>query len=318
MKPKALYYHIMQYQPVNYQYLRTVFDLHELNNPAEDTSELLENIEVLFAPLGFQVDDEKMAHCTKLRVIVSNTTGIPHISVHAARQRGIKICALHDEQAFLQIITSTAEHTIGLIIAVWRRVLPAHQSVLNGQWSRNDWVAPKMLSRMCLGIVGYGRLGQIVAHVAKAMGMTVVYYDPYVKGGEVSLKELVRKAEILSLHAPSNQETYQLISREILESLPKGAIVINTARGELIDFNALLELLESKHLAGAGIDTITGEYSLNFQHTDIFNKAINYARTHDNLLLTPHIGGSTSDARIETERFVINKACKVLQELVTE
>lgn len=312
MKPVALYYRSMCYQPESYQRLQAIFQLIELNDPSEDTPALLKQVEVLFAPLGFMVDLNKMQHCPKLRAIVSNTTGIPHIDTQAAALLNIKICALHDEQAFLKTITPTAEHTIGLMLAVQRRIFLAHQAVVNGEWNRNHWVAPKMLSRMSLGIVGFGRLGQHVAKIAQAFGMRVAYYDPFVPGGETSLIKLAQRSEILTLHAPANAQTQHLISRAVLDALPAGAILINTARGELVDLEALLACLASGHLAGAGLDTLAGEYALNFTDSAIFKRVVQYAQKNNNLILTPHIGGSTTDARTETELFVINKVTKFL------
>ena len=312
MKPCALYYRILSYQPDNLSLLRQVFETRELDDPREDTPAILADIEVLFAPLGFPVDEERMGHCLKLRAVVSNTTGVPHIDIDAARRRGIAVCALHDEPDFLDRITPTAEHTIGLLLAVWRRVPAAHMAASRGEWNRRPWAAPRMLSRMRLGLVGYGRLGRKVALIAKAMGMDVAYYDPYVPGGVQSLLELAARSDVLSLHAPANAETVNIISRGVLEALPIGAVVINTARGELLDSESLLDLMKTGHIAAAALDTVIGEYDPNFSNLFGKSRLARHAREHDNLILTPHIGGSTVDAWYETERFVIEKACRAL------
>lgn len=312
MKPRALYYRILSYQPDNLSLLREVFETRELDDPRQDTPAMLADIEALFAPLGFPVNEERMGHCFKLRAVVSNTTGVPHIDLEAARRRGIAVCALHDEPEFLDRITPTAEHTIGLLLTVWRRVPAAHAATSRGEWNRRPWAAPRMLSRMRLGLIGYGRLGRKVALIAQAMGMDVAYYDPYVPGGVQSLLALAARSEVLSLHAPANEETTNLISRAVLEALPKGAVVINTARGELLDSEALLDLMKTGHIAAAALDTIAGEYEPSFSTFFGKSRLARYARKHDNLILTPHIGGSTVDAWRETERFVIEKACRVL------
>jgi D-3-phosphoglycerate dehydrogenase len=253
-----------------------------------------------------------MAACPRLRVIVSNTTGVPHIDMAAAAARGIAVCALHDEQVFLDSITPTAEHTIGLMLAAWRRIPAAHAAAAAGRWDRRPWPAPRMFSRMRLGLVGMGRLGRKVARIAEAMDMQVGFFDPHVQGGYDTLTELVRRSDILSLHAPANAATHGLVSRAVLEALPRGAMVINTARGELLDVEALLDLLESGHIHAAALDTVDGEYDPEFSRHLAASRLATYARTHDNLLLTPHIGGSTIDAWSETERFVIVKAARVL------
>jgi len=311
-RPQALYYRVLAYGPENRALLERVFDLRELPDPRADRDDLLATTEVLFAPLGFAVDREKMSRCPRLRAIASNTTGVPHIDLAEAEKRGVKVCALHDEQAFLETITPTAEHTIGLMLAAWRRIPAAQAAALAGHWDRRPWGAPKMLSRMSLGLVGYGRLGRRVGAIAAAMGMKVRWYDPQVPGGEPDLVGLARVSEVLSLHAPANEQTHGLVSRAVLEALPRGALVVNTARGELLDTDALADLLDSGHLGGAALDTIAGEYAPEFGEDFAGSRLAGYARTHDNLVITPHIGGSTRDAWHETERRVILKACRAV------
>lgn len=312
MKPAAVYYRMLQYQPENLARLQELFTVTAVEDPRADRDEVLAGAEVLFAPLGYRVDEARMAKCPRLRAIVSNTTGVPHIDVDAARARGIAVCALHDEQAFLDRITPTAEHTVGLLLAAHRRIPAAHAAAAAGRWDRRPWPAPAMLSRLRLGIVGLGRLGRKVAVIAGAMDMQVAYYDPYVPGGAESLIALARRSDVLTLHAPANAETWNLVSRTILEALPHGAVVVNTARGELLDLDALIDLLESGHIRAAALDTLDGEYGADFGLELASSRVAGYARSHDNLVLTPHIGGSTLDAWRETERFVIEKAARAL------
>lgn len=312
MKPRALYYGVLQYQAVNRALIDRVFDVVELPDPRADSDDVLAGIEVLFAPLGFPVDAAKISRCPRLRAIVSNTTGVPHIDLGAAAERGVAVCALHDDQAFLSRITSTAEHTIGLMIAAWRRIPWAHAAASAGRWDRRPWGAPRMLSRMSLGIVGYGRLGRMVEHAAAALGMRARWYDPHQSGGVHGLEELARMSDVLTLHAPASAQTRNLVSRAVLAALPKGAMVINTARGELLDSDALIDLLEAGHLGAAALDTVDGEYEPGFAARFADSRLARYARAHDNLLLTPHIGGSTYDAWEETERRAIRKACDAL------
>jgi D-3-phosphoglycerate dehydrogenase len=312
LKPSALYYRILQYQPSNRALLDARFAVTELDDPRQDTDAGLARTEVLFAPLGYQVDEAKMRRAPRLRAVVSNTTGIPHIDAGAAARRGIWVCALHDEPAFLDRITPTAELTVGLMIACMRRIPAAARAAAEGRWDRRPWGAPRMLSRLRLGIVGYGRLGRKVAAAGAAFGMDVAWFDPHVAGGVPSLDALAARSDVLSLHAPANAETAGLVSRAVLERLPPGAVVVNTARGELLDTDALLDLLEAGRLYAAALDTVAGEYDPAQLATFGESRLARYARTHDNLLLTPHIGGSTVDAWSETERFVIEKACRAL------
>lgn len=307
-----MYYRILCYQPENLRLLHEALRVEERDDPRQDDAGVLARVEALFAPLGFPVDGPRMDQCPKLRVIVSNTTGVPHIDMEAAGRRGVAVVALHDEQAFLETITPTAEHAIGLLLAAWRRIPAAHAAASRGQWNRRPWGAPRMLSRMRLGIVGYGRLGRKVAAVGRALGMEVSFYDPRVPGGEPSLRSLAHRSDVLSLHAPATPATADLVSRAVLEALPRGAVVVNTARGELLDTEALLDLMEAGHIAAAALDTVAGEYDPDFSDHFGGSRLAEYAREHDSLILTPHIGGSTVDAWRETERFVIEKACRLL------
>jgi D-3-phosphoglycerate dehydrogenase len=311
-RPKALYYTVLNYRPENIALLERYFDVMRLTDPTEEDEAILSRTEVLFAPLGFMVDERKIAACPMLRVIASNTTGIPHIDVGAAQQRGIAICALHDEQAFLDTITPTAEHAIGLLMAAHRRIPGAHSAAASGAWSRWNWGAPTMLSRMRLGVVGYGRLGRRVVRIAQALEMDVAYYDPFVPGGCESLLALARRSDALSLHAPANDGTRGMISEEVLRALPRGAIVVNTARGELLDTDSLIACLSDGHVRAAALDTIDGEYEPGFEARFGNSALARYARTHDNLVLTPHIGGSTIDAWSLTQERVIRKALSAL------
>ncbi len=311
-KPCALYYRILAYSPPAWEMLSRHFDVVELDDPRQETTDILARIDALTAPLGYPVTAERMRRAPRLKAIISNTTGVPHIDMKAAADRGIAVCALHDEQAFLDTITPTAEHTIGLMLAAWRRIPAAHAAAVAGAWDRNPWGAPRMFSRMRLGLVGYGRLGARVARIARAMDMDVAFYDPFVAGGMASLAALAERSDILSLHAPALDTTRNLVSRAVLQALPHGAMVVNTARGELLDTGAVLDLLETGHLASAALDVIDGEYDPDFAAELKQSRLIAYARSHDNLVLTPHIGGSTLDAWSETQCFVVAKAARAL------
>lgn len=317
-KPRALYYRMLQYQPENVALLESHFDLHVLDTPADDTEEILKRTEVLFAPLGYQVEKAKIDACPGLRAIASNTTGHPHIDVDYARARGVYVACLKFAPEFLSGITPTAELTWGLVLALTRRLVPAHRAVLSGTWDRRPFGAPAMLSSQSLGVVGLGRLGRMVARYGKAFGMGVRYYDPFVEdqSGDFervsTLEELVAGSDIVSLHVPHEKATEGLFSRTIFERFRAGSYFVNTARGELLDWSALLEGLESGRLAGAALDVFEGEFEPGFADRFPRHKVLQYARSHENLLLTPHIGGSTVDAWRLTERHTIEM---VLQHL---
>ncbi|HYD74998.1 NAD(P)-dependent oxidoreductase [Ramlibacter sp.] len=320
-RPVALYYRILKYQPENLATLAREFDLAELDSPAQDTPDLLSRVEVLFAPLGYQVDAAKIDACPRLKAIVSNTTGHPHIDVEHARRKGVFIACLKFAPEFLKRITPTAEHTWGLLLALTRNLVPAHRAALAGTWDRRPFGGRAMLSSMSLGIAGHGRLGGMVARYGAAFGMKVRYYDPYVEasaeGAErvATLEELVECSDVVSIHVPHEKETEGMFSAEVFARFRPGSWLVNTARGELVDWNALLAALESGRLAGAALDVFEDEFAPGFAGRFPAHPLLAYARRHDNLLLTPHIGGSTVDAWRLTEAHAIEMALAHLRSL---
>lgn len=316
MKPRLLYYSLLSYQPENVALMRAHFDVVERPDPRDDDDELLATLDACCAPLGFVFDAAKMDRCPKLRAIVTNTTGVPHIDMDAAAARCIKVFSLKDEQAFLDTITPTAEHAWGLLLALSRRVPWSFDAVKAGSWNRFDFGAPAMLSRLSLGVIGYGRLGRKVARFGHTFGMPVGFYDPYHPGDDIarkvdSLEELVASNDVISLHVPALPETAGLIDAQVLAAFKPGSWFINTARAELVDEAALLEALRDGRLAGYAGDVLAGEFDPDFDAGA--HPLVRYARAHDNVLLTPHIGGSTRDAWRETQGRVLELAIRYFE-----
>lgn len=318
-KPVAIYYRILKYQSENLALLRQKFDLVELETPDQDTPELLARVEVLFAPLGYMIDARKMDAAPRLRAIVSNTTGHPHIDVDYARAKGVFVACLKYAPDFLRRITPTAEHTWGLLLALTRNLIPAHRAALGGMWDRRPFGGQAMLSSLSLGIAGHGRLGSLVARYGRAFGMQVRYFDPYVEmsdeGAErvETLLALVEKSDVVSIHVPHEKETEKMFSANIFAAFRPGSYLINTSRGELIDWGELLRALQDGRLAGAALDVFDGEFESGFQERFRHHPLLRYARAHDNLILTPHIGGSTIDAWRMTEAHAIGMALEYLR-----
>lgn len=317
-RPKALYYSMLRYQPESLALLNEYFDLTTLPTPQEDTPEILAQTEVLFAPLGYMVDRKKIDACPWLKVVASNTTGHPHIDVEYCRSKGISVACLKFAPEFLTRITPTAELAFGMILILTRNLLRAHKAVLEGQWDRRPFGAPSMLSRMRLGVVGLGRLGGRVAGYGEAFGMAVRYFDPYVDSSryarEMDLVKLAAWCDVLTIHVPHEKETEGLIGSTVIEAMRPGSYLVNTARGEILDWKALREALGSGRLAGAGLDVFEGEFEPGFGERFPLHPFLQYVRNHDNVILTPHIGGSTVDAWRETEMETIRMAVKAITE----
>lgn len=319
---KVLYYSFLNFQESNINLLNEKFEVITLKNPEQDSEEVLADIEIAFAPLGFYTNKEKIDKMPKLKIIASNTTGETHIDREYAESKGIKVISLKGENEFLKTITSTAEHTWGLLLALMRRTPWAFQSILDGKWNRWIFGGKAMLSQMTIGIVGLGRLGTIVANYAKCFGLKKIsYYDPYVsecsiKGVEKinSLEELVGRHDIITIHIPAEKETYKMFNADLFSKFKPGSYFINTSRGELVDEEAMIKSLESGILAGAAIDVLDEEYRMSSEELLKEHPLLKYAKNHDNLLITPHIGGSTLDAWRLTEEYTIRKILEYLNE----
>ena len=317
-KYNILYYSVLKYQEENLNCLKNKFNFIELMDPSYDTDDILETVDVILAPLGYFVSKEKIDKCPRLKVIASNTTGHPHIDIKYAESKGITVITLKNKHDFLRKITPTAELTWGLIIAITRNIIPAYQFVMQGKWDRRPFGGQKMLSRMTLGVVGIGRLGKKIAHYGLKFGMNVVYYDPYVSSGYpgleklFTLEELVSKSDVITVHVPHENETEGMFSEDIFSKFKKGSYFINTSRGELVDHIALLRNLESGHIAGAAIDVFENEFKPGFQETISSHPLWKYAKKNNNLILTPHIAGSTYDAWHETEKYTIDSILETL------
>lgn len=309
---KLLYYSVLQYQQENLELLHKYFQVISLDNPNYDTPEILRIVDVVIAPLGYYFGKEKIDNAPNLKIIASNTTGTPHIDVDYAEKKGIYVLSLKGQTEFLKSITATAELTWGLIIAVVRKIPWSFRSVCRGTWDRRLYGGISMLSKMSLGIVGLGRLGSMVASYGTCFRMKVRYFDPHVAETDIpnverinSLEELVSVSDIVSIHIPHEPETENLFNEKILSMFKQGAYLVNTSRGELVDHNALLKYLKNGRLGGAALDVFGGEFTEGFLQVLKNHPLLAYAKENENLLITPHIGGSTVDAWRLTEEFII-------------
>lgn len=228
-----------------------------------------------------------IAACPTLKVISKHGVGVGNIDVAAATARGIPVYVTPGANA-----QSVAELTLGLMLAAARRIPALDRALHAGRWTRaQDGV---QLAGRRLGLVGFGQIGQRVAQVALALGMEVHAFDPALRGPSPvagvalaeSLDALLPLSDVLSLHIPLNAHTRNLIDARRLALLPAGAVLVNTARGEVVDELALVAALQSGALSAAGLDTMAQEPL----------PADSPLAQLDNVVLTPHVGGSTAAA----------------------
>lgn len=225
--------------------------------------------------------------CASLKVVSKHGVGVSNIDVQACTSRGIPVFVTPGANA-----QSVAEMTLGLMLAAARSLAHMDGEIRAGRWTRLQ--NGLELKGRTLGLVGFGQVGRLVAKFCLALGMRVAAYDPHVKedsaSGEIEwladLDSLLSRSDVLSLHVPLTSSTRSLIAAEQLGKLPSGAILVNTARGEVVDEDALIAALADGRLYAAGLDTTAEEPMA----------ADSPLRRMSNVVLTPHVGGSTHAA----------------------
>lgn len=314
---------ILNIEPFNYSpEARAILQqLGEVTEAPLDRHELIGRLvdyDVLIVRLAQQIDREVIDAGQRLKVIVTATTGLDHIDVSYARAQGIAVLSLRGEMAFLRTITATAEHTWALLLALVRHIPAAAAAVQLGGWDRDAFRGHDLADKR-LGILGLGRIGEKVARYGLAFAMKVLAYDPVARDWPeyvtpcASMEELLTQSDVLAVHVPLTAETQNLIGSRELALLPPGALLLNTARGEVLDETALVQALLSGQLAGAALDVIAHEREVEQRNNGLL---LNYARTHDNLLITPHLGGATYESMAKTEVFMAQKLTNFLNGLL--
>jgi len=271
---------------------------------------------VLWVRLRHQIDREVVDAAPRLRAIASPTTGLNHIDLAWTERRGIRIISLRGETAFLEKIFATGEHTLALILALVRQVPQSTKHVVDGGWDR-DCFRGRELHGKTAGIVGLGRVGKMVATYLQALGMKILAADPALSESPIagvqlmSLGDLLAQSDLVTLHVALTDTTQGFFARNEFARMKSGAWFVNTSRGELIDESALLAGLIEGRIAGAALDVLSDERSSGM--TD--HPLVAYARTHKNLLITPHTGGCTLESMEQTEEFLTEKVVNFLQSL---
>jgi D-3-phosphoglycerate dehydrogenase / 2-oxoglutarate reductase len=236
-----------------------------------------------------QVTSELIERAERLKVIGRAGTGVDNVDIPAATRRGIVVANAPEANS-----VAAAEHTLALMLAMCRNVPQAHATLAGGAWERSRFKGAELYGK-ALGVVGFGRIGQLVAKRAQGFEMEVLAFDKFVSAerfrelgveGAGSLDDLLARADIVTLHVPKTPDTAGLIDAAAIAAMRDGARLVNCARGELVDLDALLAGLESGKLAGAALDVFPAEP---------FGDHALFAR--DDVVVTPHLGASTAEAQ---------------------
>ncbi len=296
----------------------TLRELALVDEVEADRKYLLENVSEyhgLFIGLRNIIDREVLDRADRLRCIVTPTTGLNHIDMAIAEAKGVTVLSLRGETEFLSTVSATAELAWGMLLALVRKIPAASQSVMADEWARDNFYGNELRGRT-LGILGFGRLGKMLCAYGQAFGMKVLTHDirpvSVVDVESVGLTELLERSDVISINLSLNDESRGMLGREEFSHVKQGAFLLNTARGEILDEDALLDGLQTGRLAGAAIDVMAGETSGN-QSWLKESKLHAYARNHSNLLITPHIGGVTYESVKKTNHFIIQKLANYLR-----
>ena len=287
------------------QVLEGLGEVFLLDLPKENLKEALAAYDVFWCRLRFQIGATDLPENPRCRYIVCPVTGLDHIDLEACASKGIQVLSLRGETTFLNTVRATAELTLGLTLALLRKLPGAVDHVREGGWDRDPFQGRELWGKT-VGIAGMGRLGKITAQYFRAFGCKVLGFDPapFEEPGVTpcqSLENLVEQADIVSIHINYTPESHHLFNEALFSTFKQGSVLVNTARGALVDSLALLRCLESGHLSGAALDVIENEQA--HQNSPL----VAFAREHNNLIITPHIGGNTMESFEKTECFMAEK-----------
>ncbi len=276
-------------------------------------SELAQKIrdyDIVFCGLGLTFSNDVISQASKLKIIVTATTGLDHIDLKVVEAKGIGVLSLRGETAFLDTISGTAELSLGLMLSLAKRIPEASRSVLKGEWDRKKHTGHTVRGQT-LGIVGLGRLGKMMARYGEALSMNVIFCDPDVTSPnpswkKVSFEELLATSDYVSIHVHLSKETEFLFNKETLSSMKKGASLINTSRGKIVEELDLIAMIDTGWLGGYATDVLDGE--ITFDGTNCSSHPlVKFAQNHPNVIIVPHIGGMTFESRRDTDVFMAEK-----------
>ena len=267
----------------------------------------MQNIDGLIVRNLTQVNKEVLDGAPKLKVVGRLGVGLENIELPACAERNIKVIPATGANA-----ESVAEYVVGAAIALTRGLIPASIATLKGEWPRPRFSTYHEFLGKTIGIVGFGSIGRVVAKKANAIGLKCVAYDPMLSGNALelegltvpllSLQGLLEVSDAITLHLPYLPETKNLFNAATLDLMKQGACLVNTARGGIVDENALAERLRSGRLGGAAIDVFMTEPAKDLSHFSGI----------ENLILTPHIAGVTHESNERVSQMIADEVNRFL------
>ncbi len=256
--------------------------------PPEELKEVIKDYDAVVIRSATKLKKDVLEHADRLKVIGRAGIGLDNVDIDYATKKGIVVMNTPQENAL-----AAAEHTIAMMMAAARNIPQATMSMKEGKWEKKKFLGVQLYGKT-LGVIGLGNIGTIVADRAKGLKMNVIAYDPYISrekaskmGVElVSLEELFKRADVITVHTPLTKETQGLVDEKAFSFMKDGVIVVNCARGGIVDEDALLSALESGKVRAAALDVFSKE-----------PPGLTPLIQHPNVVCTPHLGASTKEAQ---------------------
>jgi D-3-phosphoglycerate dehydrogenase / 2-oxoglutarate reductase len=284
--------------------LLNVDHIEVIQKKVGEVEDSLHTYDALLVRSATKVTDELISKMTNLKIVGRAGVGVDNIDVDAATKRGIVVINAPNGNTI-----STAEHTFAMMASLVRHIPQANISVKSREWNRSAFVGTELYNKQ-LGIIGFGRIGSEIAKRAKAFGMKVCVFDPFLTAtraeklgvSSVSLDSLLAAADIITVHTPLTKETKGLLNHETLAKTKKGVYLLNCARGGIIDEKALIHYLEIGHVKGAALDVFEVE-------PPVDNKLLEFPQ----VITTPHLGASTKEAQLNVAEDVAFEIIQFLE-----
>lgn len=284
-------------------------DVHPLLSE-EKIIEIIGDYQGILTRSQTAVNQNVMDAGTQLKTIGRAAIGVDNIDVDYATKKGIMVVHVPSDN-----VVSAAEHTIALLLSTIRNIGAAGELLKSGKWSRKEFMGSELLDKH-IGIIGLGKVGSHVAKIADAFGMKISAYDPYISKEKFekhnakrvdNLNDLLTQVDVLTIHTPKTKKTLGMLDYLNLKEMKQGAVLINCARGGIVDEDALFRLLEEGHIAKAGVDVFAQEPVTNHP---LFS--------HKNCVCTPHLGASTVEAQFRVGRTIAKQMVKSLKNKVVD
>jgi len=275
------------------------FDVHPQSKITQDElKSLLPKVEGLIIRSETKITKDLLDQAPNLKYIIRAGEGTDNIDKASCEARGIKVSNTPGANN-----NSAAEHAIALLMTVLRKTAWANSNMTNGGWDKSRYTGNELTGKK-VGIIGFGRIGQIVAKRLEGFEPQIIFYDPFIESSNLSyvekekdIKVIFSTCDIITIHIPLMEENRGLINSELLSSMQSHAILINASRGGIVDETALYNILSQKKIKGAGFDVYA---------TEPLPKESNL-RQLENLVLTPHLGASTQEAQLRVGNMAVNQ-----------